>query len=230
MLGVGENETPRSVASSPRAASPEGRQSESAVLSARTTGDAASDVSSEFLARRAQAGDADAEATLCARFERLAFHAANTTQINGVPHDDIVQLARMGILKAIRSWRPGGASVRNFAFLAIRTELNTAMREPYRGRSQIFQTATPLVDAEGTELPLTSSIPDPERVLLARVEFVEILEAIDLKLTPTERGALLGRAAGYSYDELGQYKVGDNGCQRARRKLRRHLASAELSG
>lgn len=224
---MGESETQRSAASSPRAARPEGRPSDSPVLSARSTRGAAN-VSDEYLATRAQAGDRAAEETLCARYERLAFHAANTTRIKGVSHDDIVQLARMGILKAVRTWRPGGSSVRNFAFLAIRSELNTAMKEPYRGRSQIFNTASPLVDAEGTELPFESTIPGPERALLAREEFVELLAAIDLQLTSTERDALVGRAAGFRYDELGQYKVGDNGCQRARRKLRRHLAAAEL--
>lgn len=73
----------------------------------------------DALARRAQRGDVGARDQLLARVDRALRQAV--TRYNGVDRDDLLQEARIGVIRALSAWKStGGMHFRTYAVLYAR--------------------------------------------------------------------------------------------------------------
>lgn len=179
-------------------------------------------VSEGFLVRRAKQGDTRALNELVKLYNG-AFHSiASDFYAPGMTHEDLAQAARLGFLKAVRLFdRSRGMAFHNYAFQSIRMEVISAVKTATRGKHSTLngaKTIDSLADGPRPIEPMSSMT--PERVIASRETFRELCTAVDGDLTSTERSAVLGVAAGQSYDEIAVGgKAVDNALQRARRKL-----------
>jgi RNA polymerase sporulation-specific sigma factor len=150
---------------------------------------------------------------------RLGWH------LPGAELEDLEQEACLGLLLAARGYRAGtDVPFPAFAAICVRRRLSDALRGASSRRQQPLTWARrSLRNSEGEELELAQLLPDPiglEQLLEARERLRAIVAAAG-RLTPLERRALFGLAAGYSYAELGDgLKRVDNAIQSGRRKLR----------
>ena len=162
------------------------------------------------------------------RCEQVARKAARGVFYPGADADDVLQEARIGVLKAIRDWRPGHeVPFEGFAYMCARRQVITGLKTARRGKHRVLSDATSLSlrigedETDGTLADLIPSGIDPERMTIAREQVREMLEnARDL--TPFERECV-NRVLilGEPYDTVGDTKSVDNALQRARRKLDR---------
>lgn len=167
------------------------------------------------------------------RCDHLARGATLGFFASGFEHDDLVQEARIGVLEALRDWRPGrGSSFDAFAFMCARRKVITRVRLQnglkHRLMAERLSIEQPSYDAEDTSDGLAGVLfrpgDDPLEVVLAREEVRELFGRI-AALTPVERecvercligGEEYGAIAGYSVQAR---KRVDNALLRARRKL-----------
>lgn|GEM_PF-334461 len=84
----------------------------------------------EVLVKKAKAGSEAAQLEILQHFKKLTFKLIYRSGSNDRLGEDALQIARLGILKAICDWREGDDIHRFVAFVAnkMRTELHTAMR------------------------------------------------------------------------------------------------------
>lgn len=172
----------------------------------------------------AQAGDRRAEEKLCERWRYLALRCASDFFTRTGDDDDMRQEALLGLLSAIRSYRPEkGSTFPSFLWLCVHRRLWTVLKLQAARKHEILTDATRAAyneDGERLEiLELVGSIP-LEREVLGREEIREIIRDLD-GMTVSERRALVGLAIGCSYEECGDPKKVDNALQRARHKIRR---------
>lgn len=160
--------------------------------------------------------------------ERIARSVAAGYFIDGMDHEDVVQIARMGILKAIRTWDPSrGCKPNGWAALCGRAEIITALKTSKRLRRWDGQHSASLDErhetgdgAAGTLGDILPGGADPARVVAGRERLREVL-ALVATFSPLEREALIrAHVHGEQYDAIGEHKRVDNALQRAVRKLR----------
>jgi len=184
-------------------------------------------VGDQELATRAALGCDHSFAVLEARLRGLRHWICSGYFLAGADHDDLLQEATVGLLKACHDFEPGHGSFRTFAELCMRRQAITAVLTATRRKHQPLNDATPLdkpvLNAAGDEMSLLDILPgrEPEHLdeLEARRALRELAHAIESELTPAERRAVLGRLNGLSYEQIGPRKPVDNALQRARRKL-----------
>lgn len=155
----------------------------------------------------------------------------------GLARDDLMQLARIGAWKALKTFDPerrGAASLKNFVVLCAQKEIQTGLTMARR------QKHLPVNDSDRFEQPLgadrdeslvlgdtiPSKGPSAHEQLLVRQDLDALVEAIAILLSPLERAALVGVVwEGRPYEDIvaaGQarsVKQIDNALQRARKKL-----------
>ena len=72
-------------------------------------------VSERWLLAAARRGDRRATDALLRRYDRRVLTIVRGLRLpRGVDPHDVAQAARLGVLGAIRTWRPGGASFANY--------------------------------------------------------------------------------------------------------------------
>lgn len=180
-------------------------------------------VSEAFLVRRAQAGDRVAANEAVERCRGICHSLAQKYYADGNGYDDLVQAAFIGVGKAVRTYNAGrGITFRTFAYFCAERQVQTLAKMARAGKHRALTLAASLDAPVADDMP-PMQLPSrmtPERIMESRAMFDEICVAVDSDLTPTERTAVLGYAAGCSYDEIpGDAKAVDNALQRARRKL-----------
>lgn len=165
---------------------------------------------------RAADGDRDAFAAIIERMTPLLHTQLSSFRGQGIEDEDLAQEALMGLLAAVRSYRPdGGASFTTYATTCIRNRLLSAVRR-----------STP------QEVPLDEDVdlPDPNGDPALRLQEQETLDSLlarlRQRLTPMEYSVLLLRLSNHSYEEIAarleiSKKAVDNAVQRLRRKLSR---------
>lgn len=191
-------------------------------------------------------GDQAAEHELLRRYEPLVRRVA--WELRPPPHmsrDDLAQEARIGLLAAIRAWRPERGPFPAFADRCASNQALLAVKAACRHKHQLLSHALPL-DGPG---PLRNSAPDrpalrlidtlpapdeaqtdPESCALVREELTSVLRALPT-LTDEERTALGGMLTGYSSKRLALLlgrtpKAASQAAYRARRKLAAALPRA----
>ena len=169
---------------------------------------------------QAAAGDQEAFALLVHRMMPLIHDQIRRCGCAGIEDEDLAQEALMGLLAAVRTYRPdGGATFTTYATACIRNRLLTVARchHPRAEREQLLEDSDQLPDA----------VVDPTLRLQEQEELDSLLSRLQTRLTPLEYRVLLLRLGDSSYAEIAArlgitVKAVDNAIQRIRRKMVQH--------
>lgn len=198
------------------------------------------------LVESAQRGDRAAHEELVRRYEPLVRRVVwNIRPPRGCEREDLAQETRIGLVAAIRAWRPHRGPFPAFADRCVRNQALLAVQAAVRHKHQLLTRAMSL-DGEQTgvvsrapnrsETTLLDTIVapkaegDPETTLLIAEQLASIVGALPT-LTQSERRALAGALAGESYERLGTRfggtrKAASQAAYRARQKLAAALPPA----
>ena len=166
---------------------------------------------------RAAAGDQDAFAAVMRRMTPLIHAQIRQCRGAGIEDEDLAQEALMGLLSAVRTYRPdGGAAFTTYATTCISRRLLSAVRHHARRTDHEL----PLEE----ELDLTDPTGDPALRLQEQDALADLLSHLRERLTPLEYSVLLLRLSNCSYEEIARRlevskKAVDNAVQRLRRKM-----------
>jgi RNA polymerase sporulation-specific sigma factor len=197
------------------------------------------------LLKAAQQGDLGAEEHLVRRYEPLVRRVVwNLRPPLGCEREDLAQEARIGLLAAIRAWRPERGPFPAFAERCVSNQALLAVKAAARHKHQLLARALSLESEHGGHastagehpalrlfdtLALRDARSDPEARLLVGEQLTSVVAALPT-LTPSERNALARTLAGESYERLapdfGTAKAASQAAYRARRKLATALRSA----
>lgn len=168
----------------------------------------------------ARGGSRAAEEELLRRCEPMVRALAAQFRVPGMEEEDLRQVARLGVLEAIRDFDPyRGCSFLHFAGCCARRELLSAASTERQPRRRLLNEAgalcpeDPTPDPRAEDLGSSSAIPAP--LLRARPY-----------LTHLEYAVAVGWCAERSYDEMARAmgvstKSIDNAWKRAKAKMRR---------
>jgi RNA polymerase sporulation-specific sigma factor len=164
----------------------------------------------------------------------------------GCDREDLAQEARVGLLAAIRAWRPERGPFPAFADRCATNQALLALQAACAQKHQVLSRAISLDSphehsanpADGGRAPAllgTLAAPpatraDPEARLLMLEQLASVLRALPT-LTPSERAALAIALNGHSYTRLAPTshrtpKAASQAAYRARRKLAAAVAQA----
>ena len=198
----------------------------------------------QWLIDAAQHGNRHAQHQLLARYEPLVHRVA--AELKPPPHmtrEDLAQEARIGVVAALRAWRPERGPFPPFADRCASNQALLAVQSGFSRRQELLNHALPLEDTRsrrGTARPgrqpltlvdalatPTDARTDPESRLLVHEELLCVLRALSI-LSDGERVALAGVVGGERYERLGPAlgrtaKGASQVVYRARRKLARAL-------
>ena len=166
---------------------------------------------------QAAAGDQEAFALLMHRMAPLIHTQVRSFRCAGMEDEDMAQEALMGLLSAVRTYRPdGGAAFTTYATACIRHRLLSIARR----YGSLADREVPIED--GPDLPDNAA--DPALHLQEQEELDGLLARIRTRLTDREYRVLLLRLGDCSYAEIAArlgitVKAVDNTVQRIRRKM-----------
>jgi DNA-directed RNA polymerase specialized sigma24 family protein len=160
----------------------------------------------------------------------IATTEAARIYVRGMDRDDVVQVARIALWRAIETWSPTRrASIETFSRLVVRRALLSELVAAGRQKAQPLNRSLSLDQSAGDDdhrMTIADTIPDPGPSVHDRVVEADRIAALIAwlpeALTPRERQALGLALNGVSY--RGD-KGADNALQRARRKVARFLVS-----
>ena len=113
-----------------------------------------SKLSDEKLVALAQQGDVDAEEYLLTRYKDMVLSRSAIYYIVGGDRDDVVQEGMIGLIKAIRGYKPESGTFSNFAYVCVTRQIISAVRSANREKH------SPLNDAISLDQPLASGSAD----------------------------------------------------------------------
>jgi RNA polymerase sporulation-specific sigma factor len=195
----------------------------------------------------AQRGDRAAQQELVCRFEPLVQRIVWKLRMPpGCDREDLAQEARVGLLAAIRAWRPYRGPFPAFADRCATNQALLALQAACARKHQVLSLAVSLdspnerpinADGDNRAPALLDTLPaprdsraDPETSVLVREQLTSVLHALPT-LTPSERAGLAMALNGQSYKRLaptfnGTPKAASQAAYRARRKLAAALTRA----
>jgi RNA polymerase sporulation-specific sigma factor len=186
-------------------------------------------------AARARSGDEGAMATLLARYTPLLRGVARRYFLPCGDADDLVQEATIGLLKAVRDYRPEtGVPFRPFAELCVTRQVITAVKAATRQKhiplNAALSLSRPLHEDGGTleEVLADGLAESPEERALRREDSLALARAVATLLSPYERRVVGLYLEGRSFGEIAaacgtHVKSVDNALWRVKAKLRRHF-------
>jgi RNA polymerase sporulation-specific sigma factor len=198
-----------------------------------------------WLIEAARQGEHAAQREVLRRYEPLVQRVVSRLRPPaGCERDDLAQEARIGLLRAIRAWRPERGPFPAFADRCVRNQALLAIHAAARHKHQLLSRAIPLDSEQGGDpingeracptlldaLAAPGAGTDPEARLLVSEQLVSVVRALPT-LTESERRALTGALEGLSYERLapvlgGTRKAAAQAAYRARRKLAAALPRA----
>ena len=174
---------------------------------------------SEELLARARSGDETANAAVIARMMPAIQKGASLYQAPGLDREDIVQEGLIGLLRAVRSYRPGmEPGFEAYARASILNAQRTARRKAGRKKNSPLNQSVPL-DEE-------AEAPGPEQLMMEREAFSDTLGRLNRELSSLERRVLRLRLEGCRVGAIARRldittKAAENALCRARRKIKR---------
>lgn len=182
-------------------------------------------MSDEALAVAAAKAEKGAFTVLAARLLPRLRQMADSYRLPGLERDDVVQEGFLGVMSAVRHYRPELGEFTPYALTCARNSMGTAARAALSRRNRPLHNYEQLPE----DRPAGEEI-RPE-VLVEAAEFGSKLhEWINTMLTDYERRVWRLFLAGYSYSEIASFlsshsKAVDNALQRVRRKLRKFYST-----
>ncbi|MBV8733900.1 MAG: sigma-70 family RNA polymerase sigma factor [Solirubrobacterales bacterium] len=197
------------------------------------------------LVRVARRGDRRAEDELVRRYEPLVQHSVRKLKLPPwCEREDVVQEARLGLVMAMRAWRPERGAFPAFARQCVRNQAMLAVISASSQKHQALNLAASLEEniaekASEQRRPLRlvdrivtsgDTQTDPESRLLIREEIDSVVRALPT-LTRPELAAMSGGLNGHTYGQLAQAlgstpKAASQAAYRATRKLAAALPQA----
>lgn len=197
------------------------------------------------LVQAAQRGDRRAEDELVRRYEPLVQRSVRKLKLPPwCEREDLAQEARLGLVTAMRAWRPERGAFPAFARRCVRNQALLAVISASRHKHRALNLAVSLEDNAAEDCPdhprplrlvdrLASAEDarlDPESRLLLREEVESVVHALP-SLTAAERAALSGGLCKQTHRQLAQAlqvtpKAASQAAYRARRKLAAALPRA----
>lgn len=190
------------------------------------------------LVKLAQEGDESAQEKLLQNYRGFIYYICQSYFLKDGEQQDLVQEAAIGLLEAIQAYDfKMNIKFRNFAFLCIKRELDSAVSRSNRKKRQILNNALSIHsnshDDSSTrfgpsycvnEHLLKNEKDTPENNLLEKEGLKELIAFLQKELTSLEQKVLLLRLNDFSYREITrilaiQPKAVDNAIQRVRRKI-----------
>lgn len=177
------------------------------------------------------AKDPRAEEYLLVKYKETVRLEARNLYLSWGEWDDLLQEGMIGLLQAIRGYRPdGGAGFSTFATLCIRGKMLNAVtaanRRKHSAMEDFVSLDSPAFQSEdGSGLYGVGLYDDPERQIISREDEGTLRKRILDTLSKTETAVFTEYLQGSDYREIAE-KLGktpksvDNTLQRIRRKVR----------
>ena len=171
------------------------------------------------LLSQAQQGEETAMAAVIARMMPVIRKGAAANTAPGLDFEDAVQEGLIGLLRAVRSYRPDmEPGFEAYARASILNAQRTARRKAGRKKNSPLNQSVPL-DEE-------AEAPGPEQLMMEREAFSDTLGRLNRELSSLERRVLRLRLEGCRVGSIARRldittKAAENALCRARRKIKR---------
>ena len=143
------------------------------------------------------AGDLEARNMLVEHNLRLVAHIARKYTACGIDRDDLVSIGSIGLIKAVRSYRPESGKLATYAARCIENEMLMAIRSNRKTRGDISLNAPIGSDKEGNEIMLhdilgtdADGVPD---AVATRIDAGRAIAALNRTLDSRERTVIVMR-------------------------------------
>ncbi|MBQ8954103.1 MAG: RNA polymerase sporulation sigma factor SigK [Clostridia bacterium] len=149
------------------------------------------------IAERMKAGDEAARNQLIEHNLRLVAHIAKKYAGSGIDQDDLVSIGSIGLIKAVRSYKPETGRLATYASRCIENEILMALRSNRKTKGDVSINLPVGTDKEGNEIMLldilgTDENEVPDAVAL-RIESSRAIRALRQVLDARERTVVLMR-------------------------------------
>ena len=146
---------------------------------------------------RMQADDGEARGLLIEHNLRLVAHIAKKYAGSGIDQDDLVSIGSIGLIKAVKSFRPESGRLATYAARCIENEILMALRSNRKTKGDVSLNAPVGADKEGNEIMLSDILGTDENevpdAVALRIESGRALLAVREALDPRERAVILMR-------------------------------------
>lgn len=153
----------------------------------------------------------------------VRLQAAKYSGISGIDADDLFQEGMIGILSAVRTYKPEcGAAFKTYAAVCTKNRIITAAKKASIGKSVHSDCLVPIEE----DTAFTEGL-SPEDSLIVKEKVNKLFQFIESELTPKERSVLKLFLSGQSYETIAKEldsspKSVDNALQRVRQKLKKY--------
>ena len=165
--------------------------------------------------------DVKAANAILLRYSRLIIIKSAIYAGRGADSEDLQQEGLIGLYIAANAYCPEkNVKFSTFAETCIVRRMLSYLRKTGK---------YPVCEALDEQPELSSDVCDPEKILLGKEYFSELWQAVNTRLSDTEREVFSQVVAGNSYKETAKKlglteKAVDNAMQRARRKIRAYIS------
>ena len=190
--------------------------------------------SDETLCQLAASGDREAEEYLAGRYSRLVRVCTRPYFLAGGDSEDLIQEGMIGLLSAIRGFRPEKEAVfRTYAETCIRNRVRSAVKSAGREKHSPLNDSVSIDSPQFDDVTPTSE-DDPEGMFISRESRKSQQRALKEMLSVFENTVLDLYLDGLSCQEIAQrvdkpLKSVDKAVQRIRRKAAPFLTSGDIS-
>lgn len=146
---------------------------------------------------RIQTGDEEARQILIERNLRLVAHIAKKYAHSGIDQDDLVSIGSIGLIKAVRSYKPESGRLATYASRCIENEILMALRGNKKTRGDVSLNMPIGSDPEGNEIMLMDILGTDENLIsdevTLHIESARAVELIEKALDQRERTVVMLR-------------------------------------
>lgn len=146
---------------------------------------------------RIQSGDDVARQILIERNLRLVAHIAKKYSHSGIDQDDLVSIGSIGLIKAVRSYKPESGRLATYASRCIENEILMALRSSKKTKGDISLNVPIGSDQEGNEIMLMDILGTDENLVpdevTLNIESTRAVRLIGKVLDERERTVILLR-------------------------------------
>ena len=146
---------------------------------------------------RLQAGDSDARGELIEHNLRLVAHFAKKYANSGIDPDDLVSIGSIGLIKAVKSFKPESGRLATFAARCIENEILMALRSNRKTKGDVSLNMPVGTDKEGNEIMLSDILGTDENevpdAVALRIESSRAIAVLRQVLDARERTVVLLR-------------------------------------